>query len=595
MNYTEILLRDFFVLDEYKGLYSDEVKENYLLTNKIESANSRKRILDTLATRYYSPINFKGRGKTRKITHNGLKPESEWTKKVDGRANNKGGNNHLPYREKAEAVLSNWVRTIKPTNEKGRRQLWTPFSIVMNLGLFIDSSQMSKWATMSGNEWIYKKDYVSNKDTLEKAIDELLIEYQQYFNALTPFEYAGEEYNGYLWKWQKERLIRLYRKFFQDKANDIVDKWVLKTPINHEIYYLASVENIEKSDEEREKLTFYNCVLVYIDEATFADYKSWQANLKNLKTKDDEIEKRCRKKFGFNFAYKAYCFSNNDDQPPCGDTQSVIKEIRNLLYERLINLAKKANTSQVSYKELSMDDDLSLKALIKMIKKEDVTFKLKRHREFLKLSKVIYTELINPSDAETYNFYELETVSEGTPDGFVNERIKEAEKARKLAEEASFEELLETISANSDDTWWKEKKDSESPTKEITPVVREPFVYDYDEDFEDEFVEEVFTRFTSEEELMAVHAESAELERNFVHEIMLKNGSYFHEEKLSELQKENEEREKEYAEKYIACAEKIACYEPEEFSTELKNDGLASYRQCKKKKKPMPSRFFGAW
>lgn len=578
------LLQDF-------GEFLSEKQINRLITGKGLTDTQKDSIKASIETSYASC----DWSKEKKLWLIGDK-KATVTKKVDGRANNKGGNNHLPYREKAEAVLSNWVRTIKPTNEKGRRQLWTPFSIVMNLGLFIDSSQMSKWATMSGNEWIYKKDYVSNKDTLEKAIDELLIEYQQYFNALTPFEYAGEEYNGYLWKWQKERLIRLFVDSFRGRANDIVLSWVKNQNINHQLFYLASVEGFEFEDEEKEKLKFHNDLLFYIDESVFSDYKTWKAKLTKLGQKEDDILELCQKKFGFNFAYQAFCFSNNDNQPACEDVQTVIKEIRNLLYERLISLAKKANTSQVSYKELSMDDDLSLKELIKMIKKEDVTFKLKRHREFLKLSKIMYTELINPSDSETYSFGELEAVSEGTPDGFVNERIKEVEKARKLAEEASFEELLEVINANSaDDSRWKEKKSSESLPKKLKPVVREPFVYDYDEDFEDDFVEEVFTGFASEEELMAVHAESAELERNFVHEIMLKNGSSFHEEKLSELQKENEEREKEYAEKYIVCAEKIACYEPEEFSTELKNDGLASYRQCKKKKKPMPSRFFGAW
>lgn len=385
--------------EEYSWMLNERSVASYQKTGKLQT-RVKNTIIDSLK-QYYENVEYvKGK--------KGVKPsfilagrrETKIAKK-DNRSGNVGGNNNLEYRDPMEKVLTNWLSG--KSFAKKKIQLYTPFSVMYELGLLVDRQSVGKLASFGHN----------HSEVLGSAVKNILIENRRHFNSFIPFKYDGyefkDEYVNRRFKRDQNNIVNEIDQELHRISRKVFVKWLEKYQINYETYYIGNINDVP-SEYIVEGRDHYSRNTVFIEPKEYREYLDLL--VKSKRNEDIILKDETIQKLGFNYAYEAFMFTDNDHLSPV-DVDGLVEDARAKLYDRLMRKAEKQNVKDPSYKDQEVDN-LGVK-----IFSEKWDFKARGHREYFKLMKLIYSELLNINQITQR---ELEVKSSGTPSKLRNKR-----------------------------------------------------------------------------------------------------------------------------------------------------------------------------
>lgn len=250
------------------------------------------------------------------------------------------------------------------------------------------------------------------------------------FVSFKPFTHGNESYNqNYFdkaWASYENELVDYIVTDLRRRAKGVVSNWIKSNNISHLINFVANVDGIEDCSLSEVDGHYY------IDKHVYEQYKAVLGELKKANASKNEISNIVKAQFGFNYAYVAYQFLENNHV--VANNKMEPNKVKGLLFDTYAKLAVKNDNKLDSY--IDMQDSMSANALAQRMARDNATFKLKRHREWSKFIDVVMSSILNvESNADKLPKYDqFDYVTE--IDDLNNENVKEVKK------EMTIEELI---------------------------------------------------------------------------------------------------------------------------------------------------------
>ncbi|WP_213336784.1 hypothetical protein [Enterococcus casseliflavus] len=285
-------------------------------------------------------------------------------------------NYETSYQTYANGMLNNWVTGVNSNI------LYTDLNIVAGKGASI-----------------FCPDESTKK--LTNRIRKIVRNNKSQFVSFKPFNHGKESYNQQYfdkaWSSYENELVDYIATEIRRRAKGVVSNWIKSNEINYLINYVANVDGIE------------NCSLsevdgnYFIDKNVYDQYKAVLGKLKKANVSQSEINDTIRMQFGFNYAYVAYQFMDNNHVVANNKTEP--NKVKELLFDTCVKLAIKNDNKLDSY--IDMQDSMSANGLAQRMAKDNATFKLKRHQEWSKfIDAVMSATLEVESKADMLPVYE---------------------------------------------------------------------------------------------------------------------------------------------------------------------------------------------
>ncbi|HCC94924.1 MAG TPA: hypothetical protein DEQ26_11490 [Flavobacteriaceae bacterium] len=167
------------------------------------------------------------------------------------------------------------------------------------------------------------------------------------------------------------------------RAKSVVSNWIKSNEINYLINFVVNVDGIEDCSFSEVDGHYF------IEKNVYDQYKAVLAELKKANVSQSEINDTIRMQFGFNYAYVAYQFMDNDHVVANNIEPNKVKE---LLFNTYVKLAIKNDNKLASY--IDMQDSMSADELAQRMAKDNATFKLKRHKEWSKFIDTVMSAIL---------------------------------------------------------------------------------------------------------------------------------------------------------------------------------------------------------
>lgn len=345
------------------------------------------------------------------------------------------------YQTYANGMLNTWVSDVNSNI------LYTDLNIVAGKGASIFCSDEST-----------KK--------LTNRIRKIVRSNKSQFVSFKPFNHGKESYNQQYfdkaWSSYENELVDYVVTEIRRRAKGVVSNWIRSNEINYLINFVANVDGIEDCKINEVDGHYF------IDKHVYDQYKSVLAELKKSNVSQSEINDTVRAQFGFNYAYVAYQFLDNDHVVENNIEPSKVKE---LLFDTYLKLAVKNDNKLDSY--IDMQDSMSADELAQRIAKDNATFKLKRHKEWSKFIDAVMSAILGvESKADMLPKYEqFEYVAEiddfnELSDQMIDEEIEEV-KNKMTIEELILQETPADIAEMFKTTAEMEQEQEEACMREL--------------------------------------------------------------------------------------------------------------------------------
>lgn len=268
------------------------------------------------------------------------------------------------YQAHANNMLNNWVVGVNPNI------LYTDLNIVAGKGTGIFCSDEST-------------------QKLTARIRKIVRSNRNQFLSFKPFTHGLERYNqNYFdkaWASYENELVDYIVTDIRRRAKGVVSNWIKSNSVNHLINFVANVDGIEDCSLNQVDGHYY------IDKHIYEQYKAVLGELIKANTSKNEINNIVKAQFGFNYAYVAYQFLDNDHV--VANNKMEPTKVKELLFDTYVKLAIKNDNKLDRY--VDMQDSMSADELAQRMARDNATFKLKRHREWAKFIDVVMSSILN--------------------------------------------------------------------------------------------------------------------------------------------------------------------------------------------------------
>lgn len=267
------------------------------------------------------------------------------------------------YQTYANDMLNTWVTGVNS------RILYTDLNIVAGKGSSIFCSDEST-----------KK--------LAMRIRKIVRSNRNQFLSFKPFTHGLESYSQQYfdkaWASYENELVDYVVTEIRRRAKGVVSNWIKNNEIKHLFNYVANVDGIEDCSLSEVDGNFF------IDKNVYEQYKAVLAELKKENVSQSEINDTVRMQFGFNYAFVAYQFLDNDHVVANNNTEP--NKVKELLFDTCVKLSVKNDSKLESY--IDMQDSMSANELAQRMAKDNATFKLKRHQEWSKFIDAVMSAIL---------------------------------------------------------------------------------------------------------------------------------------------------------------------------------------------------------
>ena len=267
------------------------------------------------------------------------------------------------YQTYANGMLNTWVSDVNSNI------LYTDLNIVAGKGAGIFCSDEST-----------KK--------LTNRIRKIVRSNKSQFVSFKPFSHGNESYNQQYfdkaWASYENELVDYIVTDLRRRAKGVVSNWIKSNEISHLINYVANVDGIEDCSLSEDKGQYF------IEKHVYDQYKAVVVELKKANVSQSEINDTVRAQFGFNYAYVAYRFLDNNRVVE--NKKMEPNKVKELLFNTYTKLAVKNDTKLESY--IDMQDSMSANELAQRMARDNATFKLKRHKEWSKFIDAVISAIL---------------------------------------------------------------------------------------------------------------------------------------------------------------------------------------------------------